>query len=154
MDKNQFSKAAPLGYLIHEVARLFRRRFEEEAKVHGITLPQWKALSEVARNPGITQVELAALADSDPMTMSGILDRLEKRGFVERSADPRDSRAKVVHIAADGVAVVESARMVGLSIYARATDGISTAEEKVLRDALERLRGNLIGMDAEEKETA
>jgi hypothetical protein len=69
---------------------------------HGITMPQWKALSEISRNPGITQVELAALTDSDPMTMSGILDRLEKRGFVTRSPDPRDSRAKVVQILPEG----------------------------------------------------
>lgn len=154
MDRNQFAKAAPLGYLIHEVARLFRRRFEDEAKTHQITMPQWKALAEVARNPGITQVELAALTDSDPMTMSGILDRLEKRGLVERSPDPRDSRAKVIHIAADGVHIVERARKVGLAIYARATEGISPDEEKTLRDALERIRGNLVGMDAEEKEDA
>ena len=113
---SQFSQAAPLGHLVHEVARLFRRRFEEEAKVHGITMPQWKALAEIARNPGITQVALAALTDTDPMTMSGILDRLEKRELIERSPDPRDSRAKVVHIASAGVHIVDSARKVGLAI--------------------------------------
>ena len=36
---------APLGYLIHEVARLLKRRFEDEAKTHGITLPQWRSLT-------------------------------------------------------------------------------------------------------------
>lgn len=151
---SQFSQAAPLGHLVHEVARLFRRRFEEEAKVHGITMPQWKALAEIARNPGITQVALAALTDTDPMTMSGILDRLEKRELIERNPDPRDSRAKVVHIASAGVHIVDSARKVGLAIYARATEGIGAEEERLIRDALERIRGNLTGMYAEEKESA
>jgi DNA-binding MarR family transcriptional regulator len=150
----KLSDVAPIGYLIFEVARQLRRRFEEEAKGHGITMPQWKALSEISRNPGITQVALAALTDTDPMTMSGILDRLEKRGFVTRSPDPRDSRAKVVQILPEGTVVVGQAREVGLVIYGRAIEGIGAAEEEVLRGALERIRGNLVGMYAEEKESA
>ncbi len=153
MSKN-FAEAAPLGYLIFDVARLFRRRFEEEARDHGITMPQWKTLSEIARNPGVTQRELAALTDSDQMTMSGILDRLEKRGLIDRRADPRDSRAKVVEIEPEGRALVERARAVGLAVYTRAVEGIGSEEEKLLSGALERLRGNLVGMSAEEKESA
>jgi MarR family transcriptional regulator for hemolysin len=40
---------APLGYLIHEVARLMKRRFEDEARSLGITLPQWRALAQIAK---------------------------------------------------------------------------------------------------------
>lgn len=154
MGKNQFAREVPLGYLIFEVARLFRRRFEDEARDQGITMPQWKALAEIDRSPGITQVELAALTDSDPMTMSGILDRLEKRGLISRGPDPRDSRAKLARITPEGVALVAEAREVGLAIYARATEGVSADEEKLIRTALQRIRENLIGMSAEEKESA
>ena len=69
-----YKHQAPMGYLIHEVARLMKRRFEEEAKVHGITLPQWRVLAQIALNDGITQVGLATAADTDPMTISGVLD--------------------------------------------------------------------------------
>ena len=89
-----------IGFLVHEVARLFRRRFEEEARVHGITLPQWRALAEIYKNQGISQVALAGCIDSDPMTLSGILVRLEKRGLVERYPDPNDSRAKLARLTA------------------------------------------------------
>ena len=64
---------APIGYLVHEVARLFRRRFEDEARIHGVTLPQWRALAEIHRQEGISQVSLAGCIDTDPMTLSGIL---------------------------------------------------------------------------------
>jgi hypothetical protein len=50
--------------------------------------------------------------------------------------------------------VVGQAREVGLVIYGRAIEGIGAAEEEVLRGALERIRGNLVGMYAEEKESA
>src|SRR4051812_47204216 len=87
-------KERNVGFLVHEVARLFRRRFEDEARAHGVTLPQWRALVEIYKNDGVSQVSLAGSVDTDPMTMSGILDRLEKRGLIERYADPNDSRAK------------------------------------------------------------
>ena len=65
---------APVGYLVQEVARLFRRRFEYEARIHGVTLPQWRALAEIHRQEGISQVLLAGCIDTDPMTLSGILE--------------------------------------------------------------------------------
>ena len=37
-------KEKSIGFLVHEVARLFRRRFEDEARIHGVTLPQWPEL--------------------------------------------------------------------------------------------------------------
>ena len=77
-----YKHQAPMGYLIHEVARLMKRRFEEEAKVHGITLPQWRVLAQIALNDGITQVGLATAADTDPMTISGVLDRLGPDGVL------------------------------------------------------------------------
>ena len=82
--KPTFKKEGSIGYLVHEVARLFRRRFEDEARIHGVTLPQWRALAEIHRQEGISQVSLAGCIDTDPMTLSGILDRLEKA-----SADTR-----------------------------------------------------------------
>ena len=93
-----FKNSAPLGYLIHEVARLLKRRFEEEAKAHGITLPQWRALAQIALKDNITQRSLADAIDADQMTVSGILDRLEKRGLIDRFPDPKDSRAKLARL--------------------------------------------------------
>ena len=79
--KVDYKAQAPLGYLIHEVARLMKRRFEDEASMQEVTLPQWRALAHISNQDGMTQKALARAVDTDPMTMSGILDRLEKRGL-------------------------------------------------------------------------
>ncbi len=149
-----FAKAAPLGYLVSEVAKLMKRRFEEEARVHGITLPQWRALAELSLNHGMSQVELAGCIDTDPMTLSGILDRLEKRGLIERSADPNDSRAKRSVATPAGQELVQEVRRVGHSLYEHALDGLSNAERKQLIDVLGRMKDNLLAMNAEQKEFA
>ena len=146
---------APIGYLIHEVARLFRRRFEDEARVHGVTLPQWRALAEIHRQEGISQVSLAGCIDTDPMTLSGILDRLEKRGLIERYTDPNDSRAKLARLSPAGLELVGTAKNVGRELLENALDGLTQAERDAVTAGLTRIRDNLNKLDqvaAEEKE--
>ena len=147
-----FEKEKSIGYLVHEVARLFRRRFEDEARTHAVTLPQWRALAEIYRSEGISQVSLAGCIDTDPMTLSGILDRLEKRGLVERYPDPNDSRAKLARLTAEGAELVATAKNVGRELYENALVGLSAADRDELSIGLRRIRDNLNNMPAEEKE--
>ena len=143
-----------IGYLVHEVARLMRRRFEEEASVHGFTLPQWRALAEIFRNEGIAQVSLAAALDVDQMTVSGIVSRLEKRGLIDRYPDPNDSRAKLAKLTPDGRELVTRAKNVGRALYENALDGISLADREKMAAQLRLIRDNLNSMTTLEKESA
>lgn len=151
MKNESFKARAPMGYLIHEVSRLMKRRFEDEARLHDITLPQWRTLSQIALNEGVTQAQLAANIDVDPMTMSGILNRLEKRGLIDRFPDPADSRAKLARLTAEGEALFETARSVGLAMYEAALQGVSKADQDVVVAALARMRDNLTGQTAEKE---
>ena len=143
-----------IGYLIHEVARLMRRRFEDEASVHGFTLPQWRALAEIYRSEGIAQVSLAAALDVDQMTVSGIVSRLEKRGLIDRYPDPNDSRAKLAKLTPAGLALVTNAKNVGRALYENALDGLSPADRDAMAAQLRLIRDNLNSMTAQQKESA
>lgn len=147
-----FKHLAPLGYLIHEVGRLMKRRFEDEAKSHGVTLPQWRALAQIALKDNITQRALADAIDADPMTMSGILDRLEKRGLIDRFPDPKDSRAKLARLTPDGDQLLRRAGEVGLAMYESSTLGLSGTEREVMKSALGKMRDNLCGQPADLEE--
>jgi DNA-binding MarR family transcriptional regulator len=143
-----------IGYLIHEVARMMRRRFEEEASTHGFTLPQWRALAEIYRSEGIAQVSLAAALDVDQMTVSGIVSRLEKRGLIDRYPDPNDSRAKLARLTPAGRALVTNAKNVGRALYENALDGLSPADRDAMAAKLRLIRDNLNSMTAQQKESA
>ena len=143
-----------IGYLVHEVARMMRRRFEEEASVHGFTLPQWRALAETFRNEGIAQVGLAAALDVDQMTVSGIVSRLEKRGLIDRYPDPNDSRAKLAKLTPAGRELVTRAKNLGRALYENALDGISLADREKMAAQLRLIRDNLNSMTTLEKESA
>lgn len=150
--KQDYKTQAPLGYLIHEVARLMKRRFEDEASMQGITLPQWRTLAQIATFDCITQRAIAEKIDTDPMTVSGILDRLEKRGLIERYPDPSDSRAKLARLTPAGGELFDAARKIGFAMYEAALEGVSPEDRETVVAVLAKMRGNLIAQTAEIEE--
>ena len=52
-----------LGFVLHDVARLLKRRFEQNARGTGLTRSQWQVLAHLAQNEGIHQGKLAELLD-------------------------------------------------------------------------------------------
>src|SRR5258706_15552124 len=82
-----------LGFLISDVSRLMRRRFDERARLIGVTRAQWRTLVTLSRHEGINQGGLADLLEVEPITLCRMVDRLEEAGLVERRRDPADRRA-------------------------------------------------------------
>ncbi|MFO0712942.1 MAG: MarR family transcriptional regulator [Sandaracinus sp.] len=58
----------------------------------GVTAQQRLVVRVVGRHPGITPGRLAAHLHLDPGTISALVRRLERKGLVRRSRDPRDGR--------------------------------------------------------------
>ncbi len=70
--------------------------------VLGVTGPQRLVLRIVGRAPGITAGGIASTLHLDPSTLTGILARLETRGFLERKKDPSDARRALFRLTASG----------------------------------------------------
>src|SRR5256714_10708095 len=81
------------GFLVHDVARLFGRRFNQRALLFlGLTRAQCRTLGYIARNEGINQAGLADLLEIRPMTLVRQIDRMEDAGWIERRPHPADRR--------------------------------------------------------------
>lgn len=132
-----------LGFLIHDVARLMRRRFDQRARSLGLTRSQWQVLALLARNEGINQGGLADLLEIEPITLCRLLDRMEEGGWVERRPDPRDRRARLLFMTAKAHPMLAHMRGLADEIRAEALDGMTEAERAALTAGLERLRANL-----------
>ena len=85
-------------FLLHDVARMMRTRFDQWARSYGLTRAQGVILYRTARQPGMSQNEMAALLEVEPITVGRLVDRLEARGLVERRADPGDRRIRRLHL--------------------------------------------------------
>jgi len=91
--------------LLHDVARMLRTRADRVARSNGMTRAQWMILTRLARQPGLSQNELAAICEVEPITVGRLIDRLEAKGYVARSPDPMDRRVRRLKVqpAADAV---------------------------------------------------
>lgn len=71
----------------------------------GVTGPQRLVLRMVGRFPSTSAGDLAALLHIHPSTLTGVFDRLEQRGLLERLEDPEDGRRALFRLSARGEAV-------------------------------------------------
>ena len=81
-----------------------RTRFDQRARAHGMTRAQWVILLRLERQPGMSQNEMAAVCEVEPITVARLVDRLERCGMVERRPDPNDRRINRLHLLAGGQA--------------------------------------------------
>ena len=84
--------------LLHDVARLMRTRFDQWARTYGLTRAQGVILTRLSRQPGLSQNEMAALCEVEPITVGRLVDRLEASGLLERRPDPSDRRIRRLHL--------------------------------------------------------
>jgi DNA-binding MarR family transcriptional regulator len=133
-----------LGFLLADVSRLIRRRFDERARMIGATRAQWRALVVVSRNEGINQGGLAELLEVEPITLCRMIDRLEEAGLVERRRDPADRRAWQIFLTDKAGPVLEKVRGIADELFASVVEGIPTADQVTLSRSLERMRENLL----------
>ena len=132
------------GFLVHDVARLFGRRFNQRALLFlRLTRAQCKVLGYLARNEGINQAGLADLLEIKPMTLVRQIDRMEEDGWIERQPQPGDRRARRLVLTDKARPIL--ARILDLSNEVRAESfaGLSKDEGKRLIELLRRVHGNL-----------
>jgi len=87
----------------------------------GLKVRHYSVLALACSDEGPTQRELSEFLVLDPSQIVSIIDDLEKRGAVERQADPRDRRSKII--------VPTPA---GRELYAQAKEVVDAAAERSL----------------------
>lgn len=132
-----------IGFLIGDVSRMMRRRFDERARTIGVTRTQWRALVTLAREEGLQQGVLAERIEVEPITLCRMIDRLAEAGLVERRRDPADRRAWNIYLTDRSRPLLDRLRAVADDLFAAALDGIDDRDIAVLTATLERIRGNL-----------
>ena len=131
------------GFLLKDVSRLYSRNFERHATELNLTLAQCKVLCYLQRNEGISQVRLAYLTDTDPMTLVRILDRMEGDGLIERTPDPADRRARRLFLQASATPVLREIWRLSDCARAETLSGLSVADRAQLVNLMQRIHSNL-----------
>jgi len=115
-------------------------RYHDACEAADISPPQLKALLSMHEGDALPMRAIAEMLRCDASWVTGIVDGLEERGYVERQPHPKDRRVKVVTIAALG----EKAKAKAMDRLAEPPPALLTAltqnEQRTLRDLLRKVR--------------
>ncbi len=121
--------------LLFQAVGLLQAHFASCAASCGLSVAQAAAIQQM--HSPLTMRELAKRIGCDPSNVTGITDRLEARGLVERQLDPSDRRVKVLILTAGGADLRSRLQEQLLNRPAPIT-GLTGEEQDQLRDLLQR----------------
>jgi DNA-binding MarR family transcriptional regulator len=153
---NPASLQPNIGATLHDVARMFRRRFDRRARQTGlpVTRQQARALLYIARNEGLSQAAVATMLDIEPIALVRLLDRLHEEGLVERHPHPTDRRVRTLWLTPLAWGVIDRVLALNAEIREEACAGLPPAARDMLMRALAHMKGNLILAEAAESAAA
>ena len=131
------------GFLVHDVARLYGRRFDRNGRRLGLTRAQCRTLGYLARNEGINQAGLADLLEIRPMTLVRQIDRMHEAGWIERRPDPTDRRARRLFLTDKARPVLGRIWDVSSETQDQVLASLSPDEAEQLIDLLRRVHGSM-----------
>ncbi|MFY9640411.1 MAG: MarR family transcriptional regulator [Rhodomicrobium sp.] len=129
--------------LVYDVARQMRTRADQMARVQGMTRAQWVILARLERQPGLSQNELAAIAEAAPITIARLVDRLEERGLVERCPDPEDRRIWRLRLTAEAAPYLRDIDCYRADLRALMTKDLDPEVLSTLTLGLRKMKDNL-----------
>lgn len=140
-----------VAFLLSDVTRQMRRRFDERARSSGATGTQWRTLKILERFEGINQGQLAERLEVEPITACRMIDRLEESGLVERRRDPGDRRAWQIFLTEKSRPVLAELHITAAAMIEELLQGLSTRQRDELNATLNMMRSNLnIGNESNE----
>jgi DNA-binding MarR family transcriptional regulator len=133
---------ASTGLIFIRTYNKWHTTIKRELRDVGITHPQFvvmTVLNFLSQTDGfVTQASIAKMADMDAMSASQIIRGLEAKGYLTRTANPRDTRANAVRLLEKGQDAIKRA----LPIVERIDEdffGVLSEDEKLFRDFLHEL---------------
>jgi MarR family transcriptional regulator, transcriptional regulator for hemolysin len=140
--------------VLSDVARLMRTRADARARAYGMTRAQWMILVRLDRQPGMSQNELAALVEVEPITVARLIDRLETRGFVERRPDASDRRVWRLHLTPAAQPMLKEIARARGELNAILAENISPKRLDAALDCLLQMKANLMAEPRSNAKTA
>ena len=131
------------GYLLAKVCRAHRANVGGLLAGVGLHVGQEMVLLELWKEDGLKGGELAERLGVEPPTVTRMIRRMERCGFVERRPDPADARSFRVCLTDKGRALEEPVARIWEEAEEKTLCGISPEETLVLRRLLTQIRKNL-----------
>jgi DNA-binding MarR family transcriptional regulator len=136
-----------LAFLLADISRLSRKEFDRRVRPLGLTRAQWLFLYYLARQPGVTQSDLAEQLQMEKITISRQADRLERAGWIERHDDKEDGRAYRLQLTDRAERIVDQLDRLATRLRSDYLRGLPPARRGALLSDLLHIKANLVELD-------
>lgn len=126
---------ADIAYLLNRAAEIARGEVGAALAAFGVSPRQMAVMRLLSLHQPLSQHELGGLLGIDRTSMVGLIDGLEKAGYVVRQCDPADRRAYALRLTEAGTAANTSIR-----------DSMEQTQDRLLTPLTDGERGELIRM--------
>ena len=135
-----FDKTDQLMARIH---RSLRRNYDRQLKSFGLTPCQFEVLMTLWSEDGIVLGELRKRVSRDGPTITGVVDRMEKKMLVQRKRNELDRRVVKVHLTAKGKNLKEELLRTKKQVMEKITENLSLREINSLVTLLGKMMRNM-----------
>lgn len=139
----QFDFENSIGYWVFATAHELACAMNAELQEHGITYRQWEVLAWLSYAGEMSQTELAGKMGIEAPTLVGVLDRMERDGWIQRVPSETDRRKKMIRVTDRVDPVWSQMVQCGLKVRRQATQGLNEEQIKQLRGTLKVMLRNL-----------
>ena len=132
-----------IGFTLFRTSMRLKGEFSRKLNPFDITTEQFAVLGLLWERDDLLQHELAELLFKDRPNITRILEKLERKGLVERTPDDLDRRATRVNLTPSGAELEAPLTSLALDFRARAYRGLTDADMRDLGRLLDRILENL-----------
>ena len=133
-------------FLIGRIQYKANRFLSQEMKSHhikGLAPSHGEILGSLMARGPLPMSEIGRIIDKDKSTITALVNKLIKMGYVEKRSDPADSRISLIALTRKGMALKPNFLLIAQKLRARSYKGISDAERETLVNLLTKLNTNL-----------
>jgi DNA-binding MarR family transcriptional regulator len=125
------------AYLLSQVGAHSSQRWRERLAPLGLDARSVLVLRHVAADQGRTQSSLSASLAVPPSRIVALVDALERRGLLERRANPNDRRAHALRLTRRGRGVLDELLAISRAHEAEICAGLPESDRRRLIELLE-----------------
>jgi DNA-binding MarR family transcriptional regulator len=141
---------AEMDFLLANISHLHHLRAHQLLEGIGLYRGQPPVLFALWDQEGLTQTELADRLKITPATVTKMLQRMEKSGFIQRKPDPQDQRVTRVYLTDTGRTIQNQVEQVWTTMQQDAFSNFTPEELSSMRQFLSRVRDNLLSATGEQ----
>jgi len=124
---------------IRKIVRALSIESKTIEKEYGLSIPQFLCLDHLQKCPNYqtTQKDLKGMLNLNASTISGLINRLEKKGYVARLPKAGDRRVTHITLTASGIKLIENVPNILHNRLTSRLDNLSTEQREEVKKALE-----------------